>query len=93
MISNIEHLTLQQTPVTGSVYSPVILPTLQAFLAHLADLQVAYEKNLELIRQSSLDEAHKAEMIISLRTSHEEQRAPYVRELATLQERIEAIFG
>lgn len=94
MIMHIEHMHmhLQQTSGTGNVYSPDILPLLQSLLADLADIDMAYEKNIEVIRQSQVEEESKSQMRARLRQSHDEQRAPYVQELIALWERIKPRF-
>jgi len=93
MAVKIEHPHLQGALHSDRVYSPDILPRLQALLAHLADIDFAYEKSLEIIRHSPDDEVLKSRMVERLRERHQEQRAQYVRELSLLEERIAAVFA
>jgi DNA-binding transcriptional MerR regulator len=88
-----EHTHSQTTSSTDRVYSPDILPLLQALLADLADIDFAFEKSLEAIERSPADEALKRMMIERLQTQHQKQRAPYAQELAALQEQIAALFA
>ena len=73
------------------LYTPDIQPLLQSLLATLADIDFAYESDLETVRNSATDEALKRGVIIKLQQQHQERRIPYVRQLAALQERIRAI--
>jgi hypothetical protein len=81
-----------RVPNAGGFYSSDILPLLQNILAELADLDFAHEKNLDRIRQSPADDAEKSAMIVRLRRQHRDMREPFVHELTTLRERIDAIF-
>jgi hypothetical protein len=92
MATHVEHSRLQKAPNRSRVYSPDILPLLQTVLADIADIDFAFEKSLETIKHSPADEERKSEMIASLWRQHREQRAPYIRELAALRERIETTF-
>ena len=93
MTTDVEHAHLPETSSSDRVYSPDILPLLQSLLAKLADVDFAYEKNLEAIRRSPGDEELKRDMIDKVRRLHQERRAPYVQELAALQERVWASFS
>ncbi|KFG69699.1 hypothetical protein [Microvirga sp. BSC39] len=88
----VEHSRIQDMPSSGQVYAPDILPRLQSLLAALADIDLSYEKSLEAITNTPTDESRRDEMISALRHTHSEQRAPYVRELLALKERMEAPF-
>jgi hypothetical protein len=81
-----------RVPNAGGFYSSDILPLLQNILAELADLDFAHEKNLDRIRQSAADDSEKSAMIVRLRRQHRDMREPFVHELTTLRERIDAIF-
>ncbi|QRM27578.1 hypothetical protein [Microvirga sp. VF16] len=93
MAMNVQHSHLQKVSNRDRFYSPDILPLLQTVLADLADIDVAYEKNLEAIKHSEADEGRKSDMIASLWHQHRERRAPYIQELMTLRERIDATFS
>jgi hypothetical protein len=90
MIAYVEHSQIQDMPNSGQVYAPDILPRLQSLLAALADIDLAYEKSLAAITSTPADENRRDKMISALRQTHSEQRAPYVRELLSLKERMEA---
>lgn len=90
---NAEHTHSQVTSSTDRVYSPDILPLLQSLLADLADIDFAFEKNLEAVECSLADEALKRTMIERLQAQHQVRRAQYAQELAALQERIAALFA
>ncbi len=72
------------------VYSPEILPQMQSLLAALADLDCAYEVDVETVRNSDTPEIIKRSVIETLRQRHQERRAPYVRQLEALQRRMRA---
>ena len=92
MATEFERPHLQKVPDRETFYSPDILPLLQTTLADLADIDSDYEKNLEAIKHSEADEAHKRELIARLWHQHRERRAPHIHDLAVLRERIEATF-
>jgi len=93
MATDLGHVHLQKAPASSRTYSPDILPHLQTLLADLADIDFAYEKNLEAIKRSPVEEERKREMIARLWQQHRERRAPYVQELMLLREQIEATFA
>jgi hypothetical protein len=64
---------------------------LQSLLATLADIDFAYESDLEVVQNSTTDEVLKRTVIKKLQECHRERRAPYVQQLATLQERMVAM--
>jgi hypothetical protein len=72
----------------GQMYSPTIQTLLQSLLATLADIDFAYESDLEAVKNSATDEALKRKVIDKLQQQHREQRTPYIRQLAALQERV-----
>ena len=74
------------------VYDPLILPRLQSLLATLADLDVAHASNVIVIESRPMDDARKDRLVADLWQTHCRRRAPYVREIAALRERIEATF-
>jgi hypothetical protein len=70
------------------MYAPVIAPLLQSLLATLADIDFAFESDLEVVEKSATDEALKRKIIERLREQHRERRAPYVRQIDALQQGI-----
>jgi hypothetical protein len=64
---------------------------LQGLLSTLADIDFAYENDLETVRTSAADEAVKQTVINKLQQQHCERRAPYVRQLAVLEKRMRAV--
>jgi len=74
------------------VYDPELLPRLQTLLAILADIDVAHGSNLLVIESREMDDARKDRLVAELWQSHCRRRAPYVREIAALRERMEAAF-
>ncbi|WP_457090131.1 hypothetical protein [Microvirga sp. P5_D2] len=82
-----------QVSGTGhGVYVPDILPRLQSLLATLADLDVAHASNLIAIESRPMDEARRDQLVADLWQTHCKRRAPYLRELEALHERIDATF-
>lgn len=75
------------------MYSTDTLPRLQSLLAILADIDVAYEKKLDVIKHSRGSEALKRMRIAGLWQSHQKRRALYAMELEELQKQIRADFG
>ena len=74
------------------VYDPDILPRLQSLLAILADLDIAHGSNLLVIESRNMDDARKDQLIADLWQTHCRRRTPYVREIETLRQRMEAAF-
>ncbi|WP_114949085.1 hypothetical protein [Microvirga calopogonii] len=75
-------------PRTGRTYPPDLLPRLQALLADLADIEFAYEKNVDALQRSPSDATLKREMLDRLRLHHEKRRALALAELALLEEQV-----
>jgi hypothetical protein len=73
---------------TPATYPAELTPLLQSLLATLADIDFAFERDLETARASSMDEVLKQKAIERLTARHNEQREPYVRQLTTLHSRI-----
>jgi hypothetical protein len=73
------------------LYPADIQPRLQATLAVLADLDFAFESDLETIQQSAADEVLKRQAMARLHEHHRERRAPHLQQLATLEQRIRAL--
>lgn len=92
MIINDEHSQARHRPNGERVYAPDILPRLQSLLATLADLDVAHGSNLLVIESRNMDDARKDQLIADLWETHCKLRAPYLREIEVLRERMEAAF-
>lgn len=75
------------------VYSPDILPRLQSLLAILADIDIYYEKKLDVVERSPGDKSLKRSMIAELWQRRQERRASYVAELEDLQEQVRIDLG
>jgi hypothetical protein len=74
--------------VEALVYAPEITPLLQALLSTLADIDFAYESDLEVIQTSAVDEVLKQRAVEKLQQQHYARRKPYLRQIAALQHRI-----
>jgi hypothetical protein len=75
------------------MYSPAVGPLLQSLLATLADIDFAFESDLEVVENSATEEALKSKIIERLREQHRERRAPYVRQMDALQQRIQRLVA
>ena len=73
------------------LYPSDIQPRLQAILAALADLDFAFESDLETIKQSAADEVSSSRRWHGLHERHHERRAPHLQQLAKLEQRIRAL--
>ncbi len=73
---------------SNHVYSPEILPQIQALLAALADIDCAYEIDVETVRSSHAPEIIKNGVVATLQQCHQERRASYIRQLQALQRQI-----
>ncbi|WP_201864426.1 hypothetical protein [Microvirga soli] len=93
MPTDVQHLRFQETSRTDRVYSPDILPRLQALLADLADIDLACQQKLEAIERSLGDESLKRRKIARLWKDHQDRRAPYVAALEELQAQARDCFG
>ena len=91
MTTAIDRQCLKEGARMRPMYSPTIQPLLQSLLVTLADIDFAYESDLETIKNSAIDDALKQMAIDKLQQQHQERRTPYVRQLAALQERIRAM--
>ena len=67
--------------------TPAILRDLQHLRSALAEIDLAYESDLEVVRASVANEDLKTVAMGNLRQLHDRQRAPLVRQLTTLEER------
>jgi hypothetical protein len=64
---------------------------LQALLSTLADIDFAFENDLEVVENSTTDEVLKRKVLGKLHEQHRERREPYLRQLATLENRIKKL--
>ena len=76
---------------TPRVYPPDLQPLVQSILAALADIDLVHASEVALVRDSDADEWLKQSVIRRLDERHRERRAPYVRQLAAVEERIRAL--
>jgi hypothetical protein len=72
-------------------YSPELLPLLQELLATIADIDCAHESDIEAVKASDAEEWLKQTVIRRLEEGHRLRRAPVVRRLAAVEERIRAL--
>jgi hypothetical protein len=75
--------------VEARVYAPQITPLLQSLLATLADIDFACESDLEVVQNSAVDEVLKQKVVEKLQQQYRARREPYIRQIATLQRRIQ----
>ena len=73
------------------VYPPDLQPLLQSILAALADIDSVHESEVTIVRDSDADEWLKQSVIRRLEERHRERRAPYVRQIVAMEERIRAL--
>jgi hypothetical protein len=76
---------------TPRFYPPDLQPLLQSILAALADIDFVHASEVALVRESDADEWLKHSVIRRLDERHRERRAPYVRQLEALEERVQAL--
>jgi hypothetical protein len=76
---------------TARLYPSELLPSLQSLLATLAEMDFEHESDIGTIGDSSADEWLKQTAIRTLQERHRKRRAPFVRQLTMLQERLQAI--
>jgi hypothetical protein len=76
---------------TPRVYPPDLQPLLQSILAALADIDFVHASEVALIRDSDADDWLKQSVIRRLDERHRDRRAPYVRQLKAVEERIQAL--
>ena len=85
------HLNVGSGPSTmpaDLTYAPVLLHKLQSTLAALADLDCAFDLDIEVVRDSRIPKSLKEAAVEGLQKQHQQRRASYVRQLTALQERI-----
>jgi len=76
---------------TPRVYPPDLQPLLQSLLAALADIDLVHANEVAIVRDSDADEWLKQSVIRRLEERHRERRAPYVRQLEAVEERVRAL--
>jgi len=64
------------------------MQSLQSLLAALADLDCAFDRDVETVTASAVPDTIKQAVVSSLRRRHEERRAPYARRLEVLQRQL-----
>jgi two-component system, response regulator PdtaR len=64
---------------------------IQALRATLAEIDFAFESDLEVVKNSAMDEGLKRKVIATLQQRHRERRAAYVHQLAALRQRTDAL--
>jgi hypothetical protein len=84
-------LGLNQRPTP--TYSPDILPLMQSLLRTLADIDFEFQKDLETVAKSSIEEPLKQRAIATLKRRHQERRAPYLREISTVEQQMKRAFA
>ena len=91
MTAKPEHSSARSEPRVPRMYSSEIGPLLQSLLATLAEIDFAHQGDMEAVRNSSAEDWLKQATLRRLQQRHDERRAPYVRRLEALQERIRAM--
>lgn len=76
---------------TPCVYPPNLQPLLQSILAALADTDFVHASEVALVRDSNADDWLKQSVIRRLEERHRERRAPYLRQIEAVEERIRAL--
>ncbi len=70
------------------MYSPTLQPLLQSLLSTLADIDFAYDCEREKISKTSPDINLRIRVLEKLKAQHQARRAPYLHQLAKLQEQM-----
>ena len=85
MIAHVEYPNVWTATYNSRCYPPDLLPRLQAVLADLADLDMAYRKSLEIIERSSYRAEIRNDLVRKLGIHHRQRRAQISRELKGLE--------
>ena len=93
MTTNIDQESFTPGEQKSRIYEANLLPTLQSILASLADIEFAHEHDVEAVRNSSTDEVLKRTILRKLEQQHRDRCAPYVEQIAALQQCTRALFG
>jgi hypothetical protein len=72
----------------SEIYFPELQNLLQSILVEIANIDFAYESDVEVVQNSTTDEVLKKKVVSNLQQHHRERREPYLIQLATLQDRI-----
>ena len=78
---------------TPAVYPGELTPLLQSLLATLADIDFAFETDLQAARAAATEGDLRHRIIERLVTRHREQREPYVRQLSILEGRMRRLIA
>ena len=73
------------------MYPPGLQPLLQELLATLADMDIAHRSEVAIVRGSNAEEWLKQGVIRRLEERHQERREPFLRQLASLEERLRTL--
>ncbi len=79
------------SPGAPRMYPPELEPLLQSLLAALADIDFAHLGDIETVRNSATDAWLKQAVIRRLEESHRQRRAPVVRQIEALEERVRTL--
>jgi hypothetical protein len=88
MPTKTDHQSSHAKTGAGRMDPSELLPSLQALLAALADIDFAHESDIETVRNSSAGEWLKQTVIGRLQARHQERRASYVQQLERLEKQI-----
>jgi hypothetical protein len=91
MATNIDQESFTPGEHRSGMYEANLLPTLQSILASLADIEFAHEHDVEAVRNSSTDDVLKRTILQKLEQQHRDRCAPYVEQIAALQQRTRAL--
>jgi hypothetical protein len=72
-------------------YLPDLQPVLRSILAALADIDFAHESEVAIVKGRPAEECLKQSVIRRLEERRQERRAPYLRQLEAVEERIRAL--
>jgi hypothetical protein len=72
----------------SEVYPPELQNLLQSILVAIANIDFAYESDVEVVQNSTTDDVLKKKVVSNLQQHHRDRRESYLIQLATLQDRI-----
>jgi hypothetical protein len=75
----------------SAIFPPDLQTLLQSILIEIANIDFAYESDVEVVQNSTTDEVLKKQVVLNLHQHHRERREPYLVQLATLQDRIRKV--
>lgn len=76
---------------TPRVMPDELQPSMQSVLATLADIDFAYQHELEQVNSSGVDDVFKSRLVAKLEQLHRDRRQPYADELIKLQNRVRSM--